>query len=155
MPSVVNWQINGFQKMKSLVQRHSALVLTILNSHIYLSNPASETITVNDFLINESVSLLFIGNGLGYLIPPMIVTGPENAFNQSESWNNMTNWNEDAFGQEFSLKLTLKISHRLSQSFKLFKAKFRIKLYFYTALHLALPLLSQELSKNKNKSLIQ
>ena len=62
--------------------------------------------TVNDFLINESVSLLFIGNGLGYLMPPMIVTGPENAFNQSESSNNFTHWSENAFGQELSLKLS-------------------------------------------------
>ena len=61
--------------------------------------------TVNDFQINESVSLLFIGNGLGYLIPPMIVTGPENAFNQSESSNNLTHWSKDEFGKEFSLKL--------------------------------------------------
>ena len=61
--------------------------------------------TVNDFQINESVSLLFIGNGLGYLIPPMIVTGPaitENALNQSESSKNVTNWNADAFRREFS-----------------------------------------------------
>ena len=105
--------------------------------------------TVNDFLINESVSLLFIGNGLGYLIPPMIVTGPENAFNQSEFSNNLTHWNEDEFRQEFSLILTglLKFSRGLSQSVKFLKAKFKIKSYFYMALHLASLLLSQELKK--------
>ena len=55
---------------------------------------------------NQSVSLLFIGNGLGYLIPPMIVTGPEaslNTFNQSESSLNSTNWSEDEFRKLFIL----------------------------------------------------
>ena len=105
--------------------------------------------TVNDFLINESVSLLFIGNGLGYLIPPMIVTGPENAFNQSEFSNNLTHWNEDEFRQEFSLILTglLKFSRGLSQSVKFLKAKFKIKSYFYMDLHLVSLLLSQEQKK--------
>ena len=54
--------------------------------------------SVNIFQINKSVSLLFIGNGLGYLIPPMIVTGPTN---QSEFSNNSANWNDDQFRQEF------------------------------------------------------
>ena len=58
----------------------------------------------HDYQINISVSLLFVGNGLGYLIPPMIVTGPkifENISNQSESLN-LNDWSEEQFRQEIS-----------------------------------------------------
>ena len=59
----------------------------------------------HDYQINIRVSLLFIGNGLGYLIPPMIVTGPEifeKTSNQSESLN-LNDWSEEQFRQEVSL----------------------------------------------------
>ena len=47
------------------------------------------------------VSLLFIGNGFGYLIPPMIVSGPTNqgSINSNVTNQSSTQWSDEDYDE--------------------------------------------------------